>query len=124
MPTIHDNASPIEVWLTQQNMTVTCQIVHEDESIEALDVDSLSMRGAQREITGWLIDQGYKPDGRWITEAEDDRVDYGPSETWRRFKLVKVDGADASGAPDGSADLGSDGIEGGTLTGGQARGQR
>ena len=45
-------------------------------------------RGAQREITGWLIAQGYKPDGRWTTEAEDDRIDYGPSETWRRFKLA------------------------------------
>jgi hypothetical protein len=69
-------------------MTVTCQVVHEDESTEALDVDSLSMRGAQREITGYLISQGYKPDGRWATEAEDDNVDYGSSETWRRFKLV------------------------------------
>ena len=46
------------------------------------------MRGAQREITRWLIEQGYKPDGRWTTEAEDDRIDYGPSETWRRFKLT------------------------------------
>jgi hypothetical protein len=45
------------------------------------------MRGAQREITGYLISRGYKPDGRWTTEAEDE-VDYGPSETWRRFKLA------------------------------------
>jgi hypothetical protein len=44
------------------------------------------MRGGQREITGWLIKQGYKPDGRWVTEEEADDVDYGPSETWRRFK--------------------------------------
>ena len=53
-----------------------------------LDVASLSMRGAQREITGWLLKWGYKPDGRWTTEEEDDQVDYGPSETVRRFKLA------------------------------------
>jgi hypothetical protein len=47
-----------------------------------LGIDSLSMRGAQREITGWLIKQGYKPDGRWAAEAG---VDH---ETWRRFKLA------------------------------------
>jgi hypothetical protein len=85
-----EKASPIEVWLTQQNMTVTCRVVHEDESTEQWDIDSLSMRGAQREITGWLLNQGYKPDGRWVTELQDDRVDYGPSETWRRFKLANA----------------------------------
>ena len=37
------------------------------------------MRGAQREITGWLLKWGYKPDGRWTTEEEDDQVDDGPS---------------------------------------------
>jgi hypothetical protein len=69
-------------------MTVTCDVVHEDESTEGLRIVSLSMRGAQREITGWLLAQGYKPDGRWTTEAEDETIDYGPSETWRRFKLA------------------------------------
>jgi hypothetical protein len=43
-------------------------------------LSSGSLNGRTRMITGWLIDQGYKPDGRWTTEAEDDRVDYGPSE--------------------------------------------
>ena len=86
MTTVQEKAGPIEVWLTQQNMTVTCRVAHEDESTEELRIDSLSMRGAQREITGWLIKQGYKPDGRWVTEEEADHVDYGPSETWRRFK--------------------------------------
>jgi hypothetical protein len=88
--TITDRSSPIEVWLTQKNMTVTCRVVHEDESTEDLDIASLSMRGAQREITGWLLKWGYKPDGRWTTEEEDDQVDYGPSETVRRFKFDKV----------------------------------
>jgi hypothetical protein len=43
------------------------------------------MRGAQREITGYLINEGYKPDGRW--EREDDG-DNGASEYARRFKLA------------------------------------
>jgi hypothetical protein len=92
MTFISENASPIEVWLSQRNMTVTCRVVHEDESTEELDVDSLSMRGAQREITGWLIAQGYKPEGRWTTELLNDGRDQAaigdPVETWRRFRLV------------------------------------
>ena len=61
---------PIEVWLRQENMKVDCTVVYEDESTdEHLVVDSLSMRGAQREITGYLIAEGYEAVGRWATEA-------------------------------------------------------
>ena len=76
---------PIEVWLTQANMQITCRIIREDESVDYLDVDSLSMRGAQREITGHLIAQGYAPVGRWEAEF-DGSADGGPSETVRKFK--------------------------------------
>jgi hypothetical protein len=48
---------------------VTCTVVREDESTDSLDVDSLSMRGAMREITGYLLSQGYKPNGRWSAEV-------------------------------------------------------
>ncbi len=42
------------------------------------------MRGAQREVTGWYISQGYKPVGRWqIRHVGND----GPDETSRIFKL-------------------------------------
>lgn len=57
--------SPIEVWLTQKNFEVTCMVVQEDETTMQLEVESLSMRGAQREITGSLIAAGYSPIGRW-----------------------------------------------------------
>jgi hypothetical protein len=80
-----EKPTPVEVWLSQKNMTITCRVVREDESVDELDIDSLSMRGAEREITGWLIEQGYKPDGRWQIEAEDRGE---PAETWRRFKLA------------------------------------
>jgi hypothetical protein len=80
MTIYQEKPSPIEVWLTQENMEVACMVVREDESTDVLDVLSLSMRGAQREITGNLIDVGYKPDGRWVQEAD--------GETWRRFRLA------------------------------------
>lgn len=61
---------PIEVWLSKANIQVTCTIVREDETTTSLEVDSLSMRGAQREITGYLISLGYSPAGRWETEQQ------------------------------------------------------
>src|SRR5690348_7693346 len=61
--------SPIEVWLSQADAGITCTVVLEDESTGALDVRSLSMRGAQREMTGYLIAQGYVPIGPWNVEA-------------------------------------------------------
>jgi hypothetical protein len=77
--------SPIEVWLRQHNMEIVCSVVGEDESVDYLDINSLSMRGAQREITGYYIGQGYKPVGRWEVEFRDGALD--PIETSRKFRL-------------------------------------
>lgn len=77
-------AGPVEIWLAQKNLEITCTVVREDETTTSLDVDSLSMRGGQREITGWLLSQGYKPAGRWETEAADS--DGTAIETVRRFQ--------------------------------------
>lgn len=84
--TTTNKPSPIEVILTQGNMQITCRVVRDDESTYRLDVDSLSMRGAQREVTGGLIADGYTPVGRWGVEARDPEED--PIETVRRFKLA------------------------------------
>lgn len=84
--TTTEKPSPIEVWLSKQNIEVTCMVVHEDESTDNLDVESLSMRGAQREITGLFLRRGYKPVGRWETEVLDDDDD--PAEAKRQFKLA------------------------------------
>ncbi len=73
---------PIEVWLSQSNMQVTCRVVREDESTDELDVDSLSIRGAEREITGWVIRQGFTPVGRWEEETD--------GEVMRRFTPDKA----------------------------------
>jgi hypothetical protein len=73
--------TPIEIWLRQDNMAISCMEVHEDETTYHIDIKSLSMRGAQREISGYLIQQGYEPVGRWQVEHED--------ETSRKFRLLE-----------------------------------
>ncbi len=75
---------PIEMWLTQKNMEVSCTVAREDETTTELDVQSLSIRGAQREMTGWALRMGYEPVGRWVAEVEPDSGGWG--ETYRRFR--------------------------------------
>ena len=72
--------TPLEVWLRQlkAGFGIVCDVVHADESTDGFSVNSLSLRGAQREITGWLIARGYEPAGRW--ESSDD------GESMRRFR--------------------------------------
>jgi hypothetical protein len=86
---IFSKGGPIEVWLSQKNLEVTCTLVREDESTTDFDVESISLRGAQREITGWLIDEGYQPAGRWTAEVEP-AYDGTVSEVMRRFVPAKV----------------------------------
>jgi hypothetical protein len=68
MGDLDTNRQPIEVWLVKRNIAVNCRFVFEDETATERPVQSLSMRGAQREITAWLISRGYEPAGRWSTE--------------------------------------------------------
>ena len=85
--------SPIEVWLSQAKMGITCTVVLEDERTSTLDVNALSIRGAQREITGYLIDHGYTPVGSWEVEADSDNGYGGKDavETSRKFKLSVIE---------------------------------
>ena len=85
--------SPIEVWLSQAKMGITCRVVLEDERTSTLDVNSLSIRGAQREITGYLIGHGYSPVGNWEVEADSDNGYGGKDivETSRKFKLSVIE---------------------------------
>jgi hypothetical protein len=74
---------PIEVWLSQRNMHITCTVVAEDETTTYWEVESLSLRSAQREMTGRIIDRGYVPDTpRWQYTATD-------GEVYRRFQPVE-----------------------------------
>jgi hypothetical protein len=78
--------SPIEVWLSRASTGITGTVVLEDESTGTLDVQSRSMRGAQRETTGYLIAQGYTPVGEWQVEADGDGGGEAV-ETSRTFQL-------------------------------------
>jgi hypothetical protein len=84
---------PIEVFLSQRNMKVYCTVAYEDEHTDQLEVEALSIRGAQREMTGWFIAQGYKPVGRWESEQTEftPEGDERAVETSRRFAPAKSD---------------------------------
>jgi hypothetical protein len=85
--------SPIEVWLSRTNMEITCTVVLEDERTSTLDVNSRSIRGAEREITGYLIAHGYTPVGDWDAEADGDNGNGGKQtvEASRKFKLSVIE---------------------------------
>jgi hypothetical protein len=75
---------PLQAYLSQKHLEITCELVLEDESINTPPVHpTRNLRGAQRELTGWLVSQGYIPVGRW-TEAEEDGDGY--RETSRMFQ--------------------------------------
>ena len=69
--------------LSRKHIEITCTLVREDESAFQHDLSSLSVRGAQREITSMLVDQDYVPAGRWSDDGQDDD---GYSEWSRAFK--------------------------------------
>jgi hypothetical protein len=64
-------------------LRVVCNIVNADESTYRREIDSLSLRGAQREITGYLIGYGYRPEDGWTVEAVGESG--VAAEAWRRF---------------------------------------
>lgn len=69
--------------LSRKNIEISCTLVFEDESVSYQEVDSVSVRGAQREITGMLVAHGYVPAARWSEDGEDQD---GYSEWSRPFK--------------------------------------
>ncbi|MGH9044555.1 MAG: hypothetical protein ACRDVP_06945, partial [Acidimicrobiales bacterium] len=74
-----------------------------------MDIKSLSMRGAQREVTGLLIDHGYDPARRWENERALEAGDEGVAvETSRRFKPTSGVANLLRGGGDGSAPATSD----------------
>jgi len=73
----------------------------EDESATELDADSLSMRGAQREITAWFKSHGYEPAGRREVEYSD--ASDGSEETYRLFGTQTPDRPADTPAADSAA---------------------
>ena len=70
---VETTTKPIEVRLSRPHLEVTCRIVFPDGTAIAVGVDALSLRGAQQEMTAWLIERGYEPAGRWSTQYESER---------------------------------------------------
>ena len=65
MTTVETKNKPIEVWLSQPHLEITCRIVLHDGTAIGVGVDSPSLHNAQREMTIWLTGQGYEPAGQW-----------------------------------------------------------
>jgi hypothetical protein len=74
----------LQAVLSRKNLEITCTLIFEDESVSYPHPESLSIRGAQREITGRLVSHGYVPAGRWSEEPEEDEDGY--REWTRPFK--------------------------------------
>ena len=64
----------IEVWVTKKNIKVRVMIVHEDQTTKITTSPFTKMRSAQREITGRLKREGFKPVGRWVFEKPNEAV--------------------------------------------------
>jgi hypothetical protein len=84
-----DKLGPLEVWLawTKSQMTIRVRYVHDDESTAEAEAESVAMRGAQREITGQLIEKGWQPVGRWVSELDD--ADGTTLQCFRQFRPGK-----------------------------------
>lgn len=80
---MNSTSSGVEIWLRLDGLRVVCNIVNADESTYRREIDSLSLRGAQREITGYLIGYGYRPEDGWTVEAVGESG--VAAEPWRRF---------------------------------------
>lgn len=77
----------VDVRLTQrQPGRAEAQIVTAGGSNVPLVVTSLSIRGAQREVTGDLISEGYSPGDRWKDSNEEQGAYV---EVVRRFRSSK-----------------------------------
>jgi len=70
---VETTTKPVEVLLSRPLLEVTCRILFPNGTAIAVGVDALSLRGAQHEMTAWLIEQGYEPAGDWSTRNENDR---------------------------------------------------
>jgi hypothetical protein len=87
---LEDNTSPVEVWLTKKDIAVGAVIYADDVVLWQDDTDSISMRGAQREMTAWLISAGYEPLDRWRVEYSNGGGKYDAAiETVRTFRPKK-----------------------------------
>ena len=60
----------VDVWLTldEERTGVIARIYFEDETVRWIRVSARSISGAEREMTAWLISQGYEGISYWNSE--------------------------------------------------------
>lgn len=79
---------PVEIWLfwTRAQMEIGSRYVYQSEATRRGVAESVSMRAAQREVTGDMIAKGWEPVGRWVTEVEENGA---AIECYRNFRPGK-----------------------------------
>ena len=81
MARIKDDSEPgpVEVRLAEATapIRICCKVISEDGGVTEFEIDSPTMRGAQREMTSYLRGTGLVPLGRWEGTA---------AESVRRFR--------------------------------------
>ncbi len=63
----HAGAQIAEVWLRVDGTKFTAMFVHVDESTSSRPVAHRTGAAAQREITGYLVQRGYRPVSGWVS---------------------------------------------------------
>lgn len=66
----------IKVWVIQNRFHITAFEETESGRRSEINVQSINLRGAQRELTSWYKSVGWGPIGRWTATG---------SEHWYRF---------------------------------------
>lgn len=59
---------PFIIKLTQEYIDVICTAIFSDKTEQSLEIDSVKILSAQREITNILVALGFRPVSRWIEE--------------------------------------------------------
>jgi transcriptional regulator with XRE-family HTH domain len=70
-----------EVWLRSDGPRFTAMFVHADESTSSRPVAHKTGAAAQREITGFLVQRGYRPVSGWVS--------VGTTESTRKFSKTE-----------------------------------
>jgi hypothetical protein len=65
MDEILQHTKRVEAWLSKTPDSLKAWVVDETERRREVHLDSLSLMGAQRELSGWLVENGFEPLQRW-----------------------------------------------------------
>lgn len=81
---VADNHIEVRVIKHDDDSEIKSEILRDGVPVYVLDVKMTSMRGALREVTGYLMDRGYMPKGSWINKNP------GVNEWKRKFSKIGI----------------------------------